>query len=100
MAFKQWAKLFAVVVPLVLAVRYLVLNEPGQFARFNEISRGYIAYILIAFTGLSLVGLCFMLSRKLAPARQERIIKLYTWGSSIFLGTVMAAAVIYVKLST
>ncbi|WP_455271275.1 hypothetical protein [Rhizobium herbae] len=101
MSFKQKAWLAAfIIVTLALATRYLVLNEPGEFSRFNEILQSYVALTLLALIILSFVGLLFLLSQKVAPARQEQIVTLYSWGSSIFVGTVMVAAVVYAKLST
>jgi len=100
MTFKQKLWIAAIGAVLVGAIRYFVLNEPGEFARFYEVIRIYVAPALIVLAILMLAGFVFLLSKKVSPARQEQISRFYFWGSSVFCGMIVVAAVIYAKLST
>jgi hypothetical protein len=99
MTFKQKLWIVAIGAVLVGAIRYFVLDEPGEFARFYEVNRIYVAPTLIVLSILTLVGFVLLRSKKVALVRQEQISRFYFWGSSVFCGAIVVAAVIYAKLA-
>lgn len=96
---KQKVTSIAFALAAVLITRYAVLNEPGEFSRFYEVVKAWVVPPLLVLIVIMTVGLLIVARKKPAPAKQEQLIRLSYWGSSIFCGLIFVSAIIYTKLS-
>ena len=88
----------ALLVPLVLAARYVLFDDAAEFRLFAEQLKRYVAPLVIGFAIVLIAGAAGVIGKRISRPQQERLTTSFFWLSSIILALTVVAVFAHVKM--